>query len=102
AAGRLVFRVTCETGLVGACRAGRVRCMEGTLSCVGWVQPRPEVRDGLDEDCDGVVDDGAPLATGTPPPPLAAEWVDGAWPRALAASQAGEVWLSFRNVGRAP
>jgi len=92
----------CETSLHGACREGRVRCVEGYFGCTPLVQPRPEVCDGQDEDCDGVADNGAPLSATVAPPPLAAEWVDGAWPRTLAAGLSGAAWLSFRNVGLQP
>jgi hypothetical protein len=61
--------------------------------------PRPEVCDGTDDDCDGEVDDDAPVQAGTAPPPLAAEWKDGAWPKTLAEGERGEAWLTFRNVG---
>ena len=92
---------SCETALLGACREGRIRCVEGYLGCVSLVAPRAEVCDGQDEDCDGAADgDGAPLSAAVPPPSFAAEWLDGAWPRTLAPGQAGEAWLSFRNVGQ--
>lgn len=93
---------TCDSGLKGECQEGRVLCVAGNLACVPLRPPRPEACDGTDDDCDGEPDNDAPIVAGTPVPPLAAEWVDGSWPRALAVGERGDAWLSFRNVGTAP
>jgi MYXO-CTERM domain-containing protein len=49
----------CSTGMKGVCGDGVNRCDNGVLSCHGVYTPQPERCDGLDEDCDGVVDNGA-------------------------------------------
>jgi hypothetical protein len=54
--------VACNTGLQGACAAGTTACTAGTLVCNQNQQSSPEVCDGLDNDCNGQVDDG--LGTG--------------------------------------
>jgi hypothetical protein len=48
----------CVTALPGVCAAGVIVCADGRASCAQTVQPSPEVRDGLDNDCDGRIDDG--------------------------------------------
>jgi hypothetical protein len=45
-------------GCVGQCKAGQLACSSGVKSCSGSVGPTAEVCDGLDNDCNGVTDDG--------------------------------------------
>jgi hypothetical protein len=45
----------------GECAPGVTRCVMGSLDCVGEVGPMPEICNALDDDCDGVVDDGIPI-----------------------------------------
>jgi hypothetical protein len=43
---------------VGQCKAGMLACVSGVKVCQGSVGPTPEICDGLDNDCNGVTDDG--------------------------------------------
>lgn len=45
-------------GGMGACSAGTNRCINGAITCVGNTTGGTEVCNGLDDDCDGVIDEG--------------------------------------------
>ncbi|MSP16408.1 MAG: choice-of-anchor D domain-containing protein [Myxococcales bacterium] len=51
---------SCTTGQLGVCATGLIHCVAGTLACVRIVEPSAETCNTLDDDCDGVVDDGNP------------------------------------------
>ena len=42
---------------VGECDFGSLICAGGSIVCDGYVGPRPEICNGLDDDCDGTGDD---------------------------------------------
>ena len=46
------------------CESGHWECIEGKGACVGGVQPKPEICDGIDNDCDGQPDDDSPATDG--------------------------------------
>jgi len=51
----------CTTELPGACAEGEIHCLDGAAVCVEAVSPGslPETCNGLDDDCDGEVDEDA-------------------------------------------
>jgi uncharacterized membrane protein YgcG len=54
----------CDTGKHGLCSVGTQQCVNGQLTCVQQLQPTAEACDGLDNDCDGSVDNGATCSAG--------------------------------------
>jgi MYXO-CTERM domain-containing protein len=51
--------VPCQTTMQGVCANGITQCVVGgTPTCVPTIKPSPEKCDNLDNDCNGMVDDG--------------------------------------------
>ncbi len=48
----------CDTGMPGTCAPGRFDCDGGAVNCMPLSQPTAEICDGLDNNCNGLVDDG--------------------------------------------
>jgi len=78
-----------------------MRCVSGCKACVRIYEPIPEKCDEIDNDCNGIVDDGNPTQMGVPPPAYAATLVDSSVPSALEPGQSGAVWAVFQNNGSA-
>jgi hypothetical protein len=58
---------SCDTGSAGICAAGTITCSGGAETCLADLAPQPEgppgdwsCTDGLDSDCDGLIDSGDP------------------------------------------
>ncbi len=49
--------LSCATGEPGVCSAGTMHCTAGALACVRNVGPGPETCNGMDDNCNGVVDE---------------------------------------------
>lgn len=45
-------------GFPSQCQRGTTQCLGGASSCIGGVLPSAEVCDGVDNNCDGIVDNG--------------------------------------------
>ena len=63
--------VGCGNEGVGECEQGTTECIVGTVVCVDEVGPSPDFCDGLDNDCDGVVDGRVPNPDDGDPQPCA-------------------------------
>jgi subtilisin-like proprotein convertase family protein len=50
----------CSTGYPGVCAPGTISCQNAIIDCYPVVPPSPELCDGLDNDCDGLTDEGNP------------------------------------------
>ena len=49
----------CDTGMPGACSKGEQKCVQGRwYTCKEKVTPKPEELNNIDDDCDGIVDEG--------------------------------------------
>ena len=55
----------CLTGNLGECAAGLRQCVRGALICYPFNEPEPELCDGRDNDCDGILDE-SPIDAGDP------------------------------------
>jgi hypothetical protein len=52
----------CDTGVPGVCAEGLTACREGAVACDAQRTPGAETCNGLDDDCNGAVDDALPEA----------------------------------------
>ncbi len=55
---------SCATGLLGVCSLGGMVCTGGSLGCQATFLPAAEICNNLDDDCDGMVDEGTPCGGG--------------------------------------
>ncbi|HRI67602.1 MAG TPA: proprotein convertase P-domain-containing protein, partial [Polyangium sp.] len=65
------FGIPCSTGLSGACSAGTYSCRDGVADCYPDLPPAQELCDGLDNNCNGQIDEnnaggGGPCMTNQP------------------------------------
>ncbi len=56
--------IPCNTGLSGVCSSGTTQCISGAITCVQTQLASAEVCNGLDDNCDGAVDNGATCPSG--------------------------------------
>ena len=51
---------SCGASGTSPCKLGTIQCDAGTLKCLGKIDPSTETCNGLDDDCDGVIDNNTP------------------------------------------
>jgi hypothetical protein len=68
---------SCATGLGGLCSRGIGGCVEGSIACEPIRQPMDELCNGVDDNCDGHIDENVRNACGTCEPTVPAETCDG-------------------------
>jgi hypothetical protein len=90
----------CDTGELGQCADGRVRCVAGCLGCVRLHDPSEERCDDIDTNCNGEVDEGHPTQMGAVAPAHAARLTDFGHPSSIRAAESARAWVCFANVGR--
>jgi MYXO-CTERM domain-containing protein len=93
--------LSCDTKEPGPCAEGRIRCIDGCQTCVRIYEPIDELCDGIDNDCNGDVDDGNPTEMGENRPEFAATVVDSSVPSSSGPREQVTVWAAFRNDGTA-
>ncbi len=54
---------TCQGGCCGECTQGQLTCQTGQVVCIAGAQPKLEVCDGKDNNCDGQIDEGYNLSS---------------------------------------
>ncbi|CAN5545030.1 hypothetical protein BH11MYX1_BH11MYX1_24650 [soil metagenome] len=86
----------CDTHLRGACAHGFAACEDGALVCLA-PPPMPETQDGIDNDCNGLVDD---VATRTVHPRVLVTgpryaWTDGAADMATVSATLAQAGIPF-------
>ncbi len=89
----------CNTGQLGLCADGTLRCVDGCRACQRTWTPTAETCDDRDEDCDGTVDNDFPEEIGANTPAWAAELLDVSYPSAVRVGDMQYVWMVFKNVG---
>ena len=62
--GEPMQRPRCATGLPGVCALGDEVCVDGYIQCIPENEGSDEVCNGLDDDCDGTIDEGTLNACG--------------------------------------
>lgn len=88
----------CNTGKLGTCAAGHLVCVDERVTCAVIHDPSQEICDGLDNDCDGTIDNEAQELS-APAPDLAAELLEIDAPKALEQGSSANVTVTFENVG---
>jgi len=89
----------CETNKPGLCKAGKIKCINGCLTCKEIYEPTSEVCDDIDNNCDGNIDENTPELNNISRPEYGATLQELSYPKYISSQNSEKIWAKFKNDG---